>query len=185
MSAIDTKSSAIISLNPFNPATGMKLRTILLAISAAPSQIPSGENVILTAEWDTILSIDTNYVTLTNDAQGRQGLITFVNEQSNIDVNVAFDFAKTGNVSANSTIFGRRMINGVQSGTTVEKDMQNFEQKDNFVDSFGLTLSANDTIAYEFAYLDDESGLLQNLTVPTGFDPVPCTAIRISRWEKA
>ena len=168
----------------FDPATGMKLRTILLAISTAAAQTPSAEDTPLTAEWDTILEIDTDYVTLTNDASGRQGLITFV-ETSNIDVNVAFDFQKSGGFFATSTIFGRRLINGTQSGTTVEKDMQVAEQKDNFIDSFGLTLSQGDTLAYDFAYLDDESGLVQNTTVPAGFDPVPCTAIRISRWEKA
>lgn len=168
-------------VDAFDPETGMELRTVLLAISTEASQIPSAANTPLTVRWDTIVFIDTDYVTLTNDASGRQGLITF-QKFLNVSSNAAFDYVKTGGTPDISTIFGRRLINSSQSGTTVEKDLPRFDEKDNFVDAYTLSFDAGDTLQYDLAYLGDEAGLVQNAAVPTGFDPVPCTAIRLSGW---
>ena len=179
---IDSSSTLIDPLYPFNPTSGIRIERLLDGISSASTQEPTGTGQAnsIQIEFGPNNLAPSDPVNLVGD-----GTLN-INEGGTYRIKVALQFGRSG-ASGTSKLFFRVRVNGVQAGRSISAFISNANEEQYFENDTWLTVPPGTELKFDLmrdADGNNSGGLFRIQPTPEAgqWNDAPTAAIRVERW---
>lgn len=179
---VDSNSTLIDPLYPFNPTEGINIERLLDGVSVAAVQEPSATGAAnsIQIEFGPDNLTPSDPVNLLSD-----GTVN-LNEAGTYRIKVALQFGRSG-ASGTAKLFFRVRVNGAQAGRSISAFISNANEEQYFENDTWLTVPAGTELKFDLmrdADGNNSGGLYRIQPTPEAgqWSDAPTAAIRVERW---
>lgn len=172
----------------FDPTTGIAIERLYDGESQILVQQPTALDTPLEIQFGAVFGTASDPIQTIARGGNSEASILRINQAGTYRVKTAIQYGRES--SAGTAILNfRAVINGVQSGRSINQRLQNSNTTSIFTDEAWLTLPAGLDITYEVirdSNGNNSGGLIAGETSgSTGWNSAPCVSLRIERWVGA